>query len=94
MDHASKEIFVNHFKIISSQDENVRDEAIEKGLFLPANFLLISSYSVGNGLSQFIRRAEDKSNYFIGDRPGYVEACMVPFAWHTHLAKGWGETTV
>ena len=57
-------------------------------------FLLISSYSVGNGLSQFIRRAEDKSNYFIGDRPGYVEACMVPFAWHTHLAKGWGETTV
>ena len=51
-------------------------------------------HSVGNGLSQFIRRAEDKSNYFIGDRPGYVEACMVPFAWHTHLAKGWGETTV
>ena len=31
VDHASKEIFVNHFKIISSQDENVRDEAIEKG---------------------------------------------------------------
>lgn len=51
-------------------------------------------YSVGNGLSQFIRRAEDKSNYFIGDRPGYVEACMVPFAWHTHLAKGRGKTTL
>ena len=48
-------------------------------------------YLVGNGLSQFIRRAEDKSNYFIGDRPGYVEACMVPFAWHTHLAKGRGK---
>ena len=31
VDHASKEIFVNHFKIISSQDENIRDEAIEKG---------------------------------------------------------------
>ena len=48
-------------------------------------------YLVGNGLSQFIRKAEDKSNYFIGDRPGYVEACMVPFAWHTHLAKGRGK---
>ena len=46
---------------------------------------------MGNGLSQFIRRAEHQSNYFIGDRPGYVEACMVPFAWHTHLAKGMGD---
>ena len=31
VDHASKEIFVNHFKIISSQDQNIRDEAVEKG---------------------------------------------------------------
>ena len=31
VDHASKDIFVNHFKIISSQDENIRNEAIEKG---------------------------------------------------------------
>lgn len=72
VDHASKEVFVNHFKIISSQEDYVRAEAIEK---------------VGDALKNFIRQAEDKSNYFIGDRATYVEACMVPFAWHTHLAK-------
>ena len=33
VDHASKEIFVNHFKIISSQDQNIRAEAVEKGKF-------------------------------------------------------------
>ena len=32
-------------------------------------------------------KADDKSAYFRGVEPSYVEACMVPFAWHTHLAK-------
>ena len=34
-----------------------------------------------------IRAADSESAYFRGTEPGYIEACMVPFAWHTHLSK-------
>ena len=34
VDHASKQIFTNHFKIISSQDSETRAEAVEQGLLL------------------------------------------------------------
>jgi len=33
VDHASKQIFTNHFKIISSQDPDTRAQAVEEGLF-------------------------------------------------------------
>ena len=55
---ASKEIFPNHFKIISSQEESVREESVTR---------------VGTALSQLIRAADGNSVYFRGDLPGYIE---------------------
>ena len=38
-------------------------------------------------MSSFVRKMDENGRYFHGDSPSYVEACMVPFSWHTHLAK-------
>ena len=81
MDHASKEIFVNHFKIISSQDENIRNEAIEKGWASP-KILVISKVVIKSEMVSLNLFAELKISQTI---TLVIDQVMLKLVWFLSL---------
>ena len=61
VDHASKSIFPNAFKVIAMQTESEREEGVQ---------------ALADGLAGIVAKMGSTSPFFEGERPGYMECVL------------------